>query len=51
MLFKQKDDSDKLKSWYIYFSKKATSFTVVLTYIGRYLKRPTISQSRILEYD
>jgi hypothetical protein len=51
ILYQQKNDSDKLKSWYIYFSKKATSFTIVLTYIGRYLKRPTISQSRILEYD
>lgn len=50
-LYKQKNSNDKAKSRYIYFSKKATSFTMVLTYVGRYLKRPTISQSRILSYD
>lgn len=51
VLYSQKGDNDKDKSWYIYFSDKATSFTRVLSYIGRYLKRPTISESRILMYD
>ena len=51
VLYSQKDDNDECKSWYIYFSDKATSFRRVLTYIGRYLKRPTISESRILKYD
>lgn len=50
-LYSQKDKNNNEKSWYIYFSKKARSFNVVLSYIGRYLKRPTISQSRILAYD
>jgi len=50
-LYSQKNKDDKEKSRYIYFSKKARSFNVVLSYIGRYLKRPTISQSRILSYD
>lgn len=50
-LFFQKNELDQEKSRYIYFSKKAQSFQVVLSYIWRYLKRPTISQSRILEYD
>lgn len=50
-LYSQKDKNDNEKSWYIYFSKKARSFNVVLTYIWRYLKRPTISQSRILSYN
>ena len=47
----KKTGSDQEKSWYIYFSKKANNFEIVLSYIGRYLKRPIISQSRILKYD
>lgn len=50
-LYSQKDSFDQEKSRYIYFSKKAQSFQIVLSYIWRYLKRPTISQSRILAYD
>lgn len=50
-LYKQRDDNNKEKSWYIYFSPKAESFKVVFSYIGRYLKRPVIGQSRILHYD
>ncbi len=51
-LYSQKNEkTDIEKSRYIYFSKKARSFDVVLTYIWRYLKRPTISQSRIISYD
>ena len=50
-LYSQKNSSGNKKSWYIYFSKKAQSFQIVLSYIWRYLKRPTISQSRILAYD
>ena len=52
-IYSQKSDHDpsQEKSWYIYFSKKANSFEVVLSYIGRYLKRPVISQSRILSYN
>lgn len=50
-LYQQKDENNKQKSRYVYFSKKAESFTVVFSYIGRYLKRPVIGQSRILHYD
>lgn len=51
-LYSQKKiGSDEEKSWYIYFSKKANNFEIVLSYIGRYLKRPVIAQSRILHYD
>jgi len=46
-----KDTNNENKSRYIYFSKKADSFQKVLSYIGRYLKRPVISQSRIKYYD
>lgn len=46
-----KNYNNEDKSWYIYFSKKADSFQKVLSYIGRYLKRPVISQSRIKYYD
>ncbi len=48
---KLKNADEKLKSRYIYFSKKADSFQKVLSYIGRYLKRPVIAQSRIRNYD
>lgn len=50
-LYKQIDNSWNLKSWYIYFSPKPHSFNIVLSYIWRYLKRPVISQSRILDYN
>ena len=50
-LYQQKDSNDEEKSWYIYFSPKVESFKVVFSYIGRYLKRPVIGQSRILHYD
>lgn len=51
-LYSQKNNiSGEDKSRYIYFSKKANNFEIVLSYIGRYLKRPIIAQSRILAYD
>lgn len=51
-LFSQKNNNTwEDKSRYIHFSKKANNFEVVLSYIGRYLKRPIIAQSRILAYD
>lgn len=50
MLYQQKNKEDKEKSRYIYFSDKAESFHRVSWYIGRYLKRPVISQSRILDH-
>ena len=50
-LWAQKNEEWEEKSWYIHFSKKANSFEIVLSYIGRYLKRPILSQSRILAYD
>lgn len=50
-LYQQENDDGNEKSRYIYFSKKAASFKVVFTYIGRYLKRPVIGQSRILKYE
>lgn len=46
-----KNEDKELKSRYIHFSKKADSFQKVLSYIGRYLKRPVIAQSRIRSYD
>lgn len=50
MLYQQRNNSNNKKSWYIYFSKRAESFQRVWWYIGRYLKRPVISQSRILDH-
>jgi hypothetical protein len=40
----QKDpkNNEKDKSRFVYCSKKATSYETVLSYIGRYLKRPVI---------
>lgn len=49
-LYSQTNDLWKQKSRYIYFSKPARFKTVVMTYISRYLKRPTIGQSRIIWY-
>jgi len=49
--YKEKNIDGNEKSRYVYFSKKANNFEVVLSYIGRYLKRPIIAQSRILAYD
>lgn len=39
------------KSWFVHISKKTSSIKMVVSYIWRYLKRPVISQSRILSYD
>lgn len=40
------------KLWrYVQFSQQYESFTRVISYIGRYLKRPVIAQSRIKNYD
>lgn len=50
LLHQQTDQSLNKKSRYIYFSKKAESFHRVSSYIWRYLKRPVISQSRILDH-
>ncbi len=50
-LYSQKDKDFNEKSRYINFSKKANNFDIVLSYIGRYLKRPIIAQSRIIAYD
>lgn len=36
---------------YVYFSKHRSGFETVISYIGRYIKRPVIAQSRILDYD
>lgn len=46
-----KNKFNDTKSWFIHFSQKADSFQKVLSYIGRYLKRPVIAQSRIKKYD
>lgn len=41
----------KTSNWYVDFWKKSRSFIQVIWYLGRYLKRPVIAQSRILHYD
>jgi hypothetical protein len=46
-----KNQFNDKKSRYVYFSEKADSFQKVLSYIGRYLKRPVIAQSRIKRYE
>lgn len=38
-------------TWHVHFSKEALHFSKILWYIGRYVKRPVIAQSRILDYD
>jgi hypothetical protein len=38
-------------SWYVYFSKLPTWFEHIIGYIGRYIKRPVIAQSRIINYE
>ncbi len=50
-LYSQKNNEWNDKSWYVYFSPKTSSFKTVLSYIWRYLKRPVIAQSRIIQYD
>ncbi|MDR0650501.1 MAG: transposase [Candidatus Peribacteria bacterium] len=35
----------------MYFSKHRSDFETIIGYIGRYVKRPVIAQSRILDYD
>lgn len=49
-LYQQKNDTWAEKSRYIYFSKPWYFHTVIMKYITRYLKRPTIWQSRIIWY-
>jgi hypothetical protein len=36
---------------HVYFSKHRSWFETIIWYIGRYVKRPVIAQSRILDYD
>jgi hypothetical protein len=36
---------------HVYFSKHRSGFETIIGYIGRYIKRPVIAQSRILDYD
>lgn len=46
-----KNKEDKESTWYGYFSKPHYWFETIIGYIGRYVKRPVIAQSRILDYD
>jgi hypothetical protein len=41
----------KKTTWHVYFSKYHCGFETIINYIGRYVKRPVIAQSRILDYD
>jgi hypothetical protein len=50
-LFSQVDDEWRAKKWYINFWEPCGFLKVIVSYIGRYLKRPTIAQSRISGYD
>lgn len=47
--YKNKDGEKS--SWYWFFSKQRFGFEQIVGYIGRYVKRPPIAQSRILDYD
>jgi hypothetical protein len=47
----QTDSSGKSKSRFVHISQKTSSIQMVLSYIWRYLKRPPISKSRIINYD
>jgi hypothetical protein len=49
-LYNQENDTWEKKSRYVYFSKPWYFHTVIMKYISRYLKRPTIGQSRITWY-
>lgn len=46
-----KDKDGNLAFWYWYFSQFRFWFESIIWYIWRYVKRPVIAQSRILDYD
>jgi Putative transposase len=39
------------KVWIVHFAKPTSSPWQTITYLGRYLKRPPLSQSRLVHYD
>jgi ribosomal protein L37E len=50
-LYNQVDDLWMKKCWFIHFWDPSGFAKIIVSYIGRYLKRPTIAQSRITWYD
>ena len=46
-----KNKEGKPTSWYGFFSQQRLGFESIITYIWRYIKKPVIAQSRILDYD
>jgi hypothetical protein len=38
-------------TWYIHFPKHPCGFEQIIGYVGRYVHRPAIAQSRILDFD
>jgi hypothetical protein len=44
-------DEQYQKDWYIHFAKSSPDVNHTVAYLGRYLKRPAISQSRLKHYD
>ena len=39
------------KKWYVNLQKKIDNFKRIIEYLGKYLKRPPLAESRIVEYD
>lgn len=44
-------NEQKQKKWVVHFSKPADNYYRVVTYLGRYLKKPPIGETRIKNYD
>ena len=44
-------DEQYKKSWIVHFSKPTSNAWHTISYLGRYLSRPPLSQSRLLHYD
>ena len=44
-------DAQYQKNWIVHFSKPTSNAWHTISYLGRYLNRPPLSQSRLLHYD
>jgi len=51
LAFKQWLNLQNQKMWVVHFSKPADNHYRVVTYLGRYLKKPPIGETRIKNYD
>ena len=45
------DEYNNKPSWVVHFSKSSKNHHTTIKYLGRYLKRPPIGETRIIEYD